>query len=145
MLGCLVMLVAVPIALITGLIVLLGSVLGRLLGGGRRRTPQPAAGEGFQAQDGPFRTAGSSSAPAASGGSEREAALCAFVRGMALDDTFTRDEASQAAVISVDGAGATDYLADASARGWIEPRGDGLSVTARGREAASAYLQARGL
>lgn len=67
--------------------------------------------------------------------SARAAAMLA--RAMAIDESFTRDEALQAGVAAGAGMSPADILDEAIRRGWIAERGDGrLHVTDRGRAEA---------
>ena len=79
----------------------------------------------------------------------RETALCSLVRGLALDPTFTRDEALATPVIAGAGVGggpaADDLLREAIERGWVEARGDRFTVTAEGRRGADEFLRRQGL
>lgn len=68
-----------------------------------------------------------------------------LVRAMAVDETFTRDEALQAGVPAAAGMTSADVFDDARRRGWIDrvrsgPSGEIFAVTASGREAAAAVL-----
>jgi hypothetical protein len=110
-LGCLLTLVLCPIGLVLGLAMIVASMLPF----GRRR--RAAA----------FRAASPESAA-------REQALRRLVQAMALDETFTADEARQAGTLTVGGATVDDLIADALDRRWIEVRGERLAVTHRGRE-----------
>ncbi len=110
-LGCLAALVLCPIGIVVGLV----AVVWSLLPFGRRRVA-PA-----------FRAA----APEAGA---REEALRRLVRAMALDDTFTPDEARQAGTLVQGGATVDELVAEGLDRGWIERRGERLGVTRRGRE-----------
>jgi hypothetical protein len=83
--------------------------------------------------------------PGASPHSEREVALCSFVRGLALDPEFSRDDALQAPVMASGDLLASDLLDEAQHRGWIVARGAGLTVTAEGGAAAETYLGRHGL
>jgi len=106
-LGCLMTLVLCPIGLVMILVSMLPS----------RRRRRAAA----------FRAASPE-------GSAREQALRRLVRAMALDDTFTAEEARQAGTLTAGGATVDDLIADALDRRWIEVRGERLAVTHRGRE-----------
>ena len=77
----------------------------------------------------------------------REIALCSLVRGLALDATFTREEALATPVIAGAGGGAAadDLLREAIARGWVEARGDRFAVTPEGRRRAAEFLRLKGL
>jgi hypothetical protein len=110
-LGCLAALVLCPIGIVVGLV----AVAWSLLPIGRRRVASP------------FRVASPESAA-------REEALRRLVRAMALDDTFTADEARQAGTLVQGGATVDELVAEGIDRGWIERRGDRLGVTRRGRD-----------
>ncbi len=110
--GCLILLVACPVGVVLAIVALLAS----LWPFGRRRE----------------RVAPSPFAPA--GDSGRDAAVRRLVRAMALDETFTLDEARQAGTLASGGATVDELLEDARARRWVETRPDGrLAVTERGR------------
>jgi hypothetical protein len=111
-LGCLAALVLCPIGIVIALVMFVVS----LLGIGRRR--------GAAA----FR-------PSTPEAAAREEALRRLVRAMALDDTFSADDARQAGTLAAGGATVDDLIAEALERRWIEVRGDRLAVTRRGREA----------
>jgi len=68
-----------------------------------------------------------------------------YVRMFSADPSFTRDEATEAAVPAAAGKSARELLDDALRRGWIEETGDRLAVTERGREQAETILRSRGL
>jgi len=115
-LGCLAALILLPIVFVFGLLVAGVATIVRLFTfGGRRRSASA------------FR-------PATPESAAREEALRRLVRAMALDDTFTADDARQAGTLVAGGATVDDLLADGVDRGLIEVRGDRLSVTRRGRE-----------
>lgn len=121
-LGCLVMLLCLPFAILA-LLVLVGVALwkGRQI----RKT--------IQGQLDAERTTA-------------DAVPCAlYVRTFADDPSFTRDEAVQAAVPAESGKTAAELLADAMRRGWIAERGGRLAVTDEGRERTEAILRTRGL
>jgi hypothetical protein len=109
-LGCLLAIVLCPIGIVLALVMsilwLFGVGRGRLGGSVRRSTPEQRA---------------------------REQATRRLVEAMALDETFTAEEARQAGVPLAGGATVDDLLADALERRWIEVRGDRLAVTKRGR------------
>jgi hypothetical protein len=111
--GCLVLLVLLPVLLVLGLVVGLVMLTASLLTGGRRRAAAP---------------------PSSPEAAAREEALRRLVRAMALDATFTADDARQAGTLVAGGATVDDLLADGLARRWIEVRGERLAVTRRGRE-----------
>lgn len=117
--GCLVALVLCPIGLAIGAVVALSLAITTAFGL-RRRTRAT------------WRAAVSPE------GAAREQALRRLVEAMALDETFTAEEARQAGTLALPG-GATvdDLLADALERRWIEVRGERLAVTQRGREETS--------
>jgi hypothetical protein len=109
-LGCLMTLVLCPIGLVLGLVMIVVSMLPwrrRRAAAFRAATPESAA---------------------------REQALRRLVRAMALDETFTADDARQAGTLTAGGATVDDLVADALERRWIEVRGERLAVTRRGRE-----------
>jgi hypothetical protein len=114
-LGCLAALLLLPVVLVVGLLVAGVATVFSLLPFGRRR---PSAA---------FRPTSPESAA-------RDEALRRFVRAMALDDTFTADEARQAGTLVQGGASVDDLVAEGIARRWIETRGERLAVTRRGRE-----------
>lgn len=136
--GCLLLLLFLPVALIAFLLLLLfaprrtvvvhGGGFGGSFGGGVRRDDADA-GPGPQAFGTPPRAL-----PAA------EASLRAFVRGLALDAEFSREEAL-ATPVQVTGPGSpgvADLLAEAQRRGWVEPvdaAGERLRVSDEGRTA----------
>jgi hypothetical protein len=65
---------------------------------------------------------------------------------MALDPTFSREEAASVPVLSTGGADAGELLEEALRRRWVEERdGGGLAVTAEGRREAERYLRWVGL
>lgn len=69
-----------------------------------------------------------------------------FVQMFAADESFTRAEASQAAVPAAAGRTAAELLAEAERLGWIASRGgDLLAVTDEGRARSEDLLRARGL
>jgi hypothetical protein len=69
-----------------------------------------------------------------------------FVRVFAADPSFTREEATLAAVPAASGKSARELLDEAIRRGWIEETGGGLLVVSeRGRTETDALLRARGL
>ncbi len=111
-LGCLVALVACPIGIVIALVMFVVS----LFGTGRRRG------------------AASAWRPATPEAAAREEALRRLVRAMALDDTFSADDARQAGTLATGGATVDDLIAEALERRWIEVRGERLAVTRRGRE-----------
>jgi hypothetical protein len=82
-------------------------------------------------------------------GAQRDAADAAptalFVRLFAADASFTREEAEQTAVPAGAGKPPAALLDDALRRGWVEEAGDGLRVTDAGRAAVDALLTSRGL
>ena len=113
--GCLAALILLPLVVVFGLLVGGVATIVRLLsfgGRGRSATFRPTTPES----------------------SAREEALRRLVRAMALDDTFTADEARQAGTTVAGGATVDDLLAEAVERRWIEVRGDRLAVTRRGRD-----------
>lgn len=110
-LGCLAALVLCPIGIAIALVMFVVSLLGI---GRRRRT-----------------AAWRPSTPEAAA---REEALRRLVRAMALDDTFSAEEARQAGTLAAGGATVDDLIAEALDRRWIEVRGERLAVTRRGRE-----------
>ena len=110
-LGCLATIVLCPIGLVVALVMIVVSMLPF------RRRRRAAA----------FRAASPES-------SAREQALRRLVQAMALDDTFTADDARQAGTLTAGGATVDDLIADALERRWIEVRGERLAVTRRGRE-----------
>ena len=110
-LGCLMTLVLCPIGLVIGLVMIVVSMLPF-----RRRRRAEA-----------FRAASPES-------SAREQALRRLVQAMALDDTFSADDARQAGTLTAGGATVDDLIVDAMERRWIEVRGERLAVTRRGRE-----------
>jgi len=110
-LGCLLALVLCPIGIVVGLVALIWA----LLPFGKRRVAST------------FRAASPESAA-------RDEALRRFVRAMALDDTFSLDDARQAGTLVQGGATVDDLVAEGLDRGWIERRGERLGVTRRGRE-----------
>jgi hypothetical protein len=61
-----------------------------------------------------------------------------LVRAMAIDESFTREEAAQAGVAASAGRSPADLLDEAVRRGWVETRPDGrMAVTERGRAAVA--------
>jgi hypothetical protein len=116
-LGCLAALILLPIVVVFGLLVGGVVTIVRLLGFGGAGGRRAAA----------FRSTSPESAA-------REEALRRLVRAMALDDTFTADDARQAGTLVAGGASVDDLLADGVDRGLIEVRGGRLAVTRRGRE-----------
>ncbi|MCE9637929.1 MAG: hypothetical protein K8T90_19690 [Planctomycetes bacterium] len=75
-----------------------------------------------------------------------DAVPCAlYVQTFAADPSFSREEATQAAVPADAGKTATELLDDALRRGWIAERGGMLAVTDKGREQIASVLRARGL
>src|SRR5207249_1163925 len=110
-LGCLLMLVVCPIGLLVGAVMFVAALLPA-----RRRAVGTVSAAGR--------------APDA-----REAALLRFIEVMALDETFTLEEARQSGTLATSGATVDELLAMARERGWVEARpGERLTVTARGRE-----------
>jgi hypothetical protein len=115
-LGCLAALILLPVVVLFGLLVGGVATIARLFTFGGRRRGAAA-----------FR-------PATPEAAAREEALRRLVRAMALDDTFTADDARQAGTLVAGGATVDDLLADGVERGLIEVRGGRLAVTRRGRE-----------
>jgi hypothetical protein len=113
-LGCLAAVLLCPVGIVAGVVMIVLSLLPS------RRRRRAAA----------FRAA-------SPGGDAREQALRRLVQAMALDDTFTADEARQAGTLAAGGATVDDLVADAIERRWIEVRGERLAVTRRGREETS--------
>lgn len=120
-LGCLVALVALPLALLAGLV----AVLRAMLHPATRRAANVSGSGG--------------------GASGSETALCEFVRKMSLDEEFDEDDARTAGLPLDSGKSVEDLLADGVARGWIRRRGDGWAVTDAGRTQAAEHLRRRGL
>jgi len=120
-LGCLVALVALPLAVLAGLVTVLRAML------------RPAS-----------RRAASAPASAA-GAAGAETALCEFVRKMSLDDEFDEDDARTAGLPLDSGTSVDGLLADGIARGWIRRRGGGWAVTETGRAEAAEHLRRCGL
>jgi hypothetical protein len=116
--GCLAAAILLPLVVVFGLVVGGVMTIARLFWPGRR-SPRAST----------FRPTSPESAA-------REEALVRLVRAMALDDTFTADEARQAGTLVQGGATVDDLVAEGVERGWIEERGGRLAVTRRGREAA---------
>lgn len=114
-LGCLLMLLCFPFAVV-GLLVLAAVTAWRT----RKLRKQFAAAARAAAEHGAAEP------------------LVAFVRAMAIDPEFTRDEALQAGVAASAGRSAAELLDEALVRGWVEDRGDGrYAVTAAGRARAA--------
>jgi len=139
--GCLLLLVLLPLVLIGGLLfVVLSLFRGLLSPGGSSRV------RGAEGAASPGRTPiGAPRTPADLG---REVALCSLVRGLALDDSFTREEALMTPVIAPPGAPTPpteELLADAERRGWITGSGGELRVTSSGQTAAQEFLDRAGL
>lgn len=129
--GCLLVVVLLPLVLIGGLIFLLLS----LLRGPRSIVRSGASGNAPAAPRSPAEAA-------------REIALCSLVRTLAMDARFTREEALATAVIAPPGAAAPsteDLLRIAQERGWVTGTDDALSVTPTGRTAAEAFLDRAGV
>jgi hypothetical protein len=120
-LGCLVALLCLPFALIA-LVVMFGVALWK----GRKLR------QAIQGQMAAERTTGDG------------LPVAHYVRMFAADPSFSRDEATQAAVPASAGKTAQELLDEAMRRGWIEVTGDRLVVTDRGREQAETLLRARG-
>ena len=77
----------------------------------------------------------------------REVALCSLVRGLALDERFSREEALGTAVLAPAGAvpPTSELLDDAVGRGWVAEDGHGCWVTREGRREAEEFLDRRNL
>lgn len=122
-LGCLVALVALPLALLAGLVAVLRAVL----------HPAPPRAPTAPVSDGDGSSSGT------------ETALCEFVRKMSLDDEFDEDDARTAGLPLDSATSVEGLLSDGLSRGWIERRGDGFAVTDAGRTRAAEHLRRRGL
>lgn len=121
-LGCLVMLLCLPFALLAFLVLIVVALW-------KGRQIRSA----IQGQMDAERTA-------------TDAVPCAlYVQTFAADDSFSREEAKQAAVPAAAGKTASDLLDEALRRGWIAERGGALAVTDKGREQIEAVLRPRGL
>ncbi len=116
--GCLLLIVLLPVALLAFLVV---AVLNTF---GIRPWARPRAHQGPP---------------------EDEPALASLVQKMALDESFRRDEVAEAAVVAPSGATAEELLDRAVSRGWIEERGELYAVTDKGREAATAAARLHGI
>ena len=128
--GCLVALLAVPLAIFAALVTMLRVLLQR---GPTRVTPQPA-----QRAGGPPSGFGRR----AIGGATTEIVLCEFVEKMSLDEEFAVEDAQTAGLplsttVTVEG-----LIEQALARGWIERSGERYAVTPRGRTEAEHRLRA---
>jgi len=139
--GCLLLLVLLPLVLIGGLLfVVLSLFRGLFSPGGSSRVGGSSGGTS------PGRTPiGGGRAPADLG---REVALCSLVRGLALDDSFTREQALMTPVIAPPGAPTPpteELLADAERRGWITGPDEELRVTSSGRTGSQEFLDRAGL
>ncbi len=117
--GCLVALIALPIALFAAFVALLRTLLrpGRRIPAARGVPPRPGAGR----------------SPGA------DVDLLDFVRKMALDDAFDVEDAHSAGLpvgrdVTVEG-----LIQGGLARGFIERRGDVYAVTSLGRAAAAGH------
>ncbi len=128
-LGCLVALVAMPLALLAGVLAGLGALLSP-----RRRGAAPQ-GPAF----GPTgrRPVGARTASLGATG----IALCSLVEKMSLDDEFGLEDAQTAGIPVDTDASIEALLVDAVERGWIDRRGDRFAVTPRGRSEAGAFLR----
>jgi len=129
-LGCLVALVAMPLALLAGVLAGLGALLSP-----RRRGAAP--------QGPAFGSTGRRSvgARAAGGLGATGIALCSLVEKMSLDAEFGLEDAQTAGIPVDTDASIEALLVDAVERGWIDRRGDRFAVTPRGRNEAGAFLR----
>jgi len=125
-LGCLVALVAMPIALLVGILTGLRALF----------WPTARVGTG----PGPYRGARSGAAPSAVLGATG-LALCSLVQKMSLDDDFSLEDAQMAGIPLDTEESIETLLADAVARGWIDRRADRFSVTRRGKAEADQLLR----
>jgi len=123
-LGCLVALLAVPIAVLAGVLTGL-----RALFGPTRSAPVPGP-------DGAPPRPRSQAAIGATG-----FALCSLVEKMSLDEQFALEDARTAGIPIDTNASIESLLADAVGRGWVDRQGDRYAVTARGRSEAGALLR----
>ncbi len=120
--GCLLVLVLLPIVLVFLLVVVVMSLFrGRSSSQKSTTWPMPRAQ------------------------TDHETALCMLVRALALDESFSLDDARQAGTLATAGVTVDDLLRDARRRDWVEVRGDRFAVTPRGREEAEGRLRALGL
>src|SRR5262245_21067587 len=109
--GCLLALVLFPIALLAGLVLLVVSLLPFPRRRARTWTPAPSPRD-----------------------ASRDAALRRLVQAMAMDSSFTAEDARQAGTLAAGGATVDELLADARERRWIEvAEGGRFAVTERGR------------
>jgi hypothetical protein len=121
-LGCLVAIVALPLA-----------ILGALFAVLRALVRPPARG----AHTGPR--------PVPTGAAAADTALCEFVRKMSLDESFDLTDARTAGLPPDRGVTVEGLIRDGLARGWLEQRGDRYAVTPRGRSDSETVLRQRGL
>lgn len=122
--GCLLVLLLLPLVLVAFLLLLLFAPRRTVvIGGATGRGPAPSPGGHSMPLPGDVTL------PAT------ETALRSLVRGLALDEQFTREEAL-ATPVQFTGAASpsvADLLEEAERRGWIEPIGEHLRVTETGR------------
>lgn len=130
--GCLVALLAVPLAIFAAMVAMLRALLHR---GPSQATWRRAGDAGARPSGFGRRTIG---------GSAADTVLCEFVEKMSLDEEFAVEDAQTAglplsATVTVEG-----LIEQALARGWVERRGERYAVTSRGRSEARHRLHADG-
>lgn len=127
--GCLLVLLLLPLVLVAFLLLLLFAPKRTVVIGG---APRPGPG--------PMPRGRPTALPVGGSYPPAEEALRELVRGLALDESFTREEAlaTPIRITAADSPGVAELLDEGLRRGWIEQDGERLRVTDDGRRDCGA-------